>query len=101
MEQAEEATALQNQMQRILDNKPEPTTEQLARASGEVQQFHPGQTVQQWWASWFADAASAPLQTQEKSRGAWYSAVINGCEGRRDILYAGIQHHNVQVYHVY
>ena len=101
MEEAASHTTVQNRVQQMLDNTPQPTAAELSQAGGDTQKFQVGHTVQQWWASWFCTATTAPVQTNTKERGAWYSATINGCAGKRDIFYAGIQHHQVFVYHVY
>jgi hypothetical protein len=53
--------------------------------------FKAGQSVLQWWASWFSDpkVTGAVKQVKGRKRASWYSADIIRPDGIQDIHYAG------------
>ena len=55
--------------------------------------FSSGQSVLQWWASWFADCkeGETPGQINKKLRPGWFSAEIISAMGRMDVVYAGVR----------
>ena len=55
--------------------------------------FSSGQSVLQWWASWFADCkeGETPGQTNKKLRPGWFSAEVISAMGLMDIVYAGVR----------
>ena len=63
--------------------------------------FPNGASVIQWWASWMKDAKTPPAKYKGKKRPAWFNAEILTYEGFGSILYAGVFHEDVHIYHVY
>jgi len=55
--------------------------------------FSSGQSVLQWWASWFADCkeGETPKQINKKLRPGWFSAEIISAMGPMDSVYAGVR----------
>jgi hypothetical protein len=55
--------------------------------------FGTGQSVLQWWASWFAKCAEGetPKRIGKKLRPSWYSADITSYVGHQTIVYAGVR----------
>ena len=55
--------------------------------------FSSGQSVLQWWASWFADCkeGETPKQINKKLRPGWFSAEIISAMGLMDTVYAGVR----------
>ncbi len=55
--------------------------------------FQTGQSVLQWWATWFSACpeGKTPKQINKKLRPAWFSAEIISALGLMDIVYAGVR----------
>jgi len=49
-----------------------------------------GQSVHQWWASWFKDVEKPVKQLKGKARPAWYDATIVAALGRQKVKYLGL-----------
>ena len=62
--------------------------------------FKCGQSVLQWWASWFKDAEETPASYKQKHRPAWFIAEVTSYCGYGNIKYAGqvIREHLYNVY---
>ena len=57
-------------------------------------QFRPGQSVLQWWASWFKSIPEGALPEHYggKSRPTWFSGEVTSYAGCLSIIYAGRRH---------
>ena len=53
--------------------------------------FSPGQSIIQWWASWFKNADEPPKKYNKKKRPRWFSGEVLSYNGYKAIKYAGIQ----------
>ena len=67
---------------------PEPACEERKRS---LPAFLPGQSIIQWWASWFKNADEPPKKYSKKKRPAWFSGEVLTYNGYKAIKYAGIQ----------
>ena len=67
---------------------PEPACEERKRP---LPAFLPGQSIIQWWASWFKNADEPPKKYSKKKRPAWFSGEVLSYNGYKAIKYAGIQ----------
>ena len=67
---------------------PEPACEQRKRP---LPAFSPGQSIIQWWASWFKNADEPPKKYSKKNRPAWFSCEVLTYSGYKAIKYAGSQ----------
>ena len=55
--------------------------------------FRAGQSVLQWWASWFKNGGPPPKSYRKKKRPAWYSGeIVNPPVWTEDMLYAGFKY---------
>ena len=79
------------------------TTRAAARADDvDVPRFRPGQSVWQWWASWFTKATEPPKTYNRKNRPCWFRGEVLS-PGERAPLgfkYAGVPYSGY-VYHTY
>lgn len=71
-----------------------------------VYQFRAGQSVLQWWASWFAkadqEAEGPPKQLKGSGRPGWYIGTILAPDpGTTSVVYAGIRFSDCPLYHVH
>jgi hypothetical protein len=57
------------------------------------QLFGTGQSVLQWWASWFAKCpeGNTPKQINKKLRPGWFSAEVLAYKGYEDVVYGGVR----------
>ena len=53
--------------------------------------FCPGQSIIQWWASWFKTAVEPPKKYKKKLRPAWFSGEVLSYSGYKSIKYAGLE----------
>ena len=67
---------------------PEPACEERKRP---LPAFLPGQSIIQWWASWFKNADEPPKKYNKKKRPRWFSGEVLSYNGYKAIKYAGIQ----------
>ena len=63
--------------------------------------FLPGQSIIQWWASWFKEAEVFPEKYKKKQRPAWFSGEVLAHAGYKSMKYAGIQQEKQHVYVCY
>ena len=63
--------------------------------------FHPGQSMIQWWASWFKTATVVPALYNKTNRPAWCSGEVLAHAGYKSIKYAGIEQEKQHVYVCY
>ena len=63
--------------------------------------FHPGQSMIQWWASWFKTATVVPALYNKTNRPAWFSGEVLAHAGYKSMKYAGIQQEKQYVYVCY
>ena len=55
--------------------------------------FRAGQSVLQWWASWFKNGGPPPKSYRKKKRPSWYSGeIVNPPVWTEDMLYAGFKY---------
>ena len=53
--------------------------------------FCPGQSIIQWWSSWFKSASVPPEKYNKKNRPAWFSGEVLSYSGYKSIKYAGLE----------
>jgi hypothetical protein len=75
---------LEDLLQRQKEQQDASDVERGDRVAGPL--FRPGQSVRQWWASWFV-TNEAPKQYKKKSRPAWYSGEITSYGGFMSFKY--------------
>ena len=63
--------------------------------------FSPGQSIIQWWASWFKNADEPPKKYSKKNRPAWFSCEVLTYNGYKAIKYAGSQQEAQHCYVTY
>ena len=73
---------------------------EASQAAAAAPKLATGQAVQHWWAGWFKDAESPPMQLKGEKRPAWYDAQIYAAIGIKDVKYAG-QPHSEHCYQVH
>ena len=62
--------------------------------------FANGQSVLNWWASWFATAVEPPKKLKGKHRPKWYDSNIIAQMAKMDVHYAGRDWKDVYCYRV-
>ena len=77
---------------------PEPACEERKRP---LPAFSPGQSIIQWWASWFKNADEPPKKYSKKNRPAWFSCEVLTYNGYKAIKYAGSQQEAQHCYVTY
>ncbi len=63
----------------------------VAASPARPAKFRPGQSVCDWWASWFKECRKAPENYGKKKRPAWFSAEVSSYVGWQTVHYAGCQ----------
>ena len=63
----------------------------VAASPARPAKFRPGQSVCDWWASWFKECRKAPENYGKKKRPAWFSAEVLSYVGWQTVHYAGFQ----------
>jgi len=63
----------------------------VAASPARPAKFRPGQSVCDWWASWFKECRKAPENYGKKKRPAWFSAEVVSYVGWQTMHYAGCQ----------
>ena len=77
---------------------PEPACEERKRP---LPAFLPGQSIIQWWATWFKNADEPPKKYSKKNRPAWFSCEVLTYNGYKAIKYAGSQQEAQHCYVTY
>ena len=63
--------------------------------------FLPGQSIIQWWSSWFKSAEAPPEKYNKKLRPAWFSSEVLSYTGYKSIKYAGVEQTSQHCYVCY
>ena len=94
---AENSEARATKLQKIIqDLKAQVQAAQAAQrpAAGACSEprFSAGQSVLQWWASWFKEESPKPKQCNKKQRPTWFSGeILNPAVWTEGALYAGVR----------
>jgi hypothetical protein len=95
-----QAMAREDDRSRLLEYSYKQQTPEVAANPYGEPAFAAGESVLQWWSSWFKGCDQPPKTYAKKARPAWFSAEICSYEGVCKIFYAGSQVEG-HVYNVY